>query len=236
MNADKLKAFRENRSFVIRQVRMSPHQKVAYERLAPRYCIPFDETWRTEDFDWNATFGRSGARRILDIGFGMGQELAELAEQNPGTDFVGVEVHKPGVGRLLGQLEARGITNVRIVRYDAVTVCNQMIPRNSLDGIHLFFPDPWPKKRHHKRRLVRPGFPELIAPLLTPGGYFYAVTDWEDYALAMLDVLNDTPLMLNANGDGFSPPQRWRPQTAFERKGLAKGHDIFELLYHRAQC
>ncbi|MEX2442851.1 MAG: tRNA (guanosine(46)-N7)-methyltransferase TrmB [Alkalispirochaeta sp.] len=233
MNTEMIRKLRENRSFVIRPVRLSPHQKAAYERLAPHYCIPFEDSTPSEHLDWYTVFGRSGARRILDIGFGMGQELADLAARNPDTDFLGIEVHKPGVGRLLGQLEARSLTNVRVVRYDAVVVCHQLIPRNSIDGIHLFFPDPWPKKRHHKRRLVRPGFPELIAPLMKPGGYFYAVTDWENYAHAMLDVLNDTSLLVNSNGDGFSPPQDWRPETAFERKGLEKGHAIFELLYHR---
>lgn len=233
MNPNMIQKLRDNRSFVIRQARMSPHQKAAYERLAPHYCIAFDESLHREDFDWNTAFGRSGARRILDIGFGMGQELADLAEQCPETDFLGIEVHKPGVGRLLGQLEQRSLTNVRIVRYDAVLVCHQLIPYESIDGIHLFFPDPWPKKRHHKRRLVRPGFPELIAPIMKPTGYFYAVTDWEDYAVAMLEVLNSTALLSNSAGAEFAPAQEWRPETAFERKGLEKGHAIFELLYHR---
>lgn len=233
MTVDMIEKLRENRSFVIRQVRMSPHQKAAYQRLAPHYCLPFDDSWNAEIFDWNAAFGRSGARRIVDIGFGMGQELADLAARNPDTDYLGIEVHKPGVGRLLGQLEERGLKNVRIVRYDAVVVCHQLVPRESIDGIHLFFPDPWPKKRHHKRRLVRPGFPELIAPLMKPGGYFYTVTDWKDYAENMLKVLNETPLLVNSAGEEFSLPQEWRPETPFERKGRAKGHAIFELLYHR---
>ncbi|MFO8042760.1 MAG: tRNA (guanosine(46)-N7)-methyltransferase TrmB [Alkalispirochaeta sp.] len=233
MESDLVRKLRENRSFVIRQVRMSPHQKAAYDRLAPHYCITFDESRKPGDFDWDTAFGRSGARRIVDIGFGMGQELADLAEHHPETDFLGIEVHKPGIGRLLGQLEDRGLDNVRVVRHDAVLVCHQLIPRGTIDGIHLFFPDPWPKKRHHKRRLVRPGFPELIAPLMKRGGYFYAVTDWENYAQAMLEVLNSSALLENAAGTGFAPPQAWRPETAFERKGLAKGHSIFELLYRR---
>lgn len=233
MDSGLVRKLRENRSFVIRQVRMSPHQKAAYDRLAPHYCIAFEESRNPEDFDWDTAFGRPGARRIVDIGFGMGQELVDLAEQHPETDFLGIEVHKPGIGRLLGQLEERGLDNVRVVRHDAVLVCHQLIPRATIDGIHLFFPDPWPKKRHHKRRLVRPGFPELIAPLMKRGGYFYAVTDWEDYAQAMLEVLNSTALLENTAGTGFAPPQGWRPETAFERKGLAKGHTIFELLYRR---
>ncbi|MFW5826660.1 MAG: tRNA (guanosine(46)-N7)-methyltransferase TrmB [Alkalispirochaeta sp.] len=232
INTDFVTKLRENRSFVIRQVRMSPHQRAAYERLSPKYVLPFDESGPI-DFDWDTTFGRQGAPRIIDIGFGMGEALIELAEANPDTDFLGIEVHKPGIGRVLGQVEERGLTNVRVVRYDAVVVCHRLIPRDSIDGIHLFFPDPWPKKRHHKRRLVRPGFPELIAPLLRSGGYFYAVTDWEDYAEAMLEVLDGSPYFENAGGRGFSPPQDWRPETAFERKGRTKGHAIFELMYHR---
>ncbi|HKK48139.1 MAG TPA: tRNA (guanosine(46)-N7)-methyltransferase TrmB [Alkalispirochaeta sp.] len=224
---------RENRSFMIRQVRMSPHQKAAYEHLSTRYGIAFDESSIADNFDWDIAFGRRGARRVVDIGFGMGQALVELAVRNPDTDFLGVEVHKPGIGRVLGQLEERGIQNVRVVRYDAVVVCHRLIPKNSIDGLHLFFPDPWPKKRHHKRRLVRPGFPELIAPLLKPGGYFYAVTDWEEYAYVMLEVLDHTAGLVNSSGEGFSPSQEWRPETAFERKGRQKGHNIFEVLYHR---
>ncbi len=233
MNEEAIQKLRENRSFVIRQARMSPHQKRAYERLAPQYCVPFEGQEDRGPLDWESLFERTGARRILDIGFGMGLELAELAQAHRDTDFLGVEVHKPGVGRLLGQIEERELTNVRVVRYDAVVVCHQLIPRATLDGVHLFFPDPWPKKRHHKRRLVRPGFPELVAPLLTPTGYFYTVTDWEDYALQMRHVLDESPVLRNRYGDRFAPPQEWRPQTAFERKGLEKGHQIFELVYER---
>ncbi len=150
----------------------------------------------------------------------MGIELAEIAEAHPDWDILGVEVHKPGVGRLLGQIEARGLSNVRVVRADAVLVCHRMIPPGTIHGVHLFFPDPWPKKRHHKRRLVRPGFPELIAPLLADGGYFYAVTDWEDYAWQMREVLDASSLLNNRYGDSFAPPQEWRPETAF---GSARG-------------
>jgi tRNA (guanine-N7-)-methyltransferase len=254
------------KSYVIRAARMSDHQKEAYQRLYSRYCIPVGpaghdtadddkvsvrpvsgvELESLTQLDWESVFPhRRGRMRpiILDIGFGMGNELAELADQWRDRDFLGVEVHKPGVGKLLGELERRNLDNVRIIRYDAVAVCRRLIPPGTLAGVHLFFPDPWPKKRHHKRRLVRAGFPEMIAPLLSPdGGYLYVVTDWEDYALQMrsvLDnsVLDNSSLLVNSctqDGlEGFAPPRPWRPRTAFERKGLQKGHRIFELHYER---
>lgn len=230
------------RSYVVRATRMSNHQKDAYERLYDRYCVPVPDA--LPRIEWNELFphragGAPDAERplILDIGFGMGYELAELADARRDTDFLGVEVHKPGVGKLLSEIERRSLENVRILRYDAVAVCRTMIPPGSLTGIHLFFPDPWPKKRHHKRRLVRPGFPELVAPLLRRReGYLYLVTDWEDYALQMRALLDESPLLVNqyeaaGEGEGYAPPQPWRPRTAFERKGIGKGHRIFELIY-----
>ncbi len=236
------------RSYVVRMTRMSDHQKHAYERLQGRYCIPFDPV--TEQFDpdeetldWYDLFPHRREQPdreiIMDIGFGMGRELAELADRRRDQDFIGVEVHKPGVGKLLSELERRSLENVRVVRYDAVQVCRYLIPRSSLTGIHLFFPDPWPKKRHHKRRLVRPGFSELVVPLLRPGGYLYLVTDWEDYAYQMVRILEESRDLKNLYAEDsqnrFAPPRKWRPQTAFERKGLAKGHRIYELVYERAQ-
>lgn len=230
MERDAVQRLRENRSFVIRQVRMSPAQREAYARLSPEWTLSIDTL--TAPLDWDRVFGRSGARRIIDIGFGMGVELAELAEQWREVDFLGVEVHRPGVGRLLGQIEQRGLTNVRIVRDDAVVVLDRVVPPGSIDGVHLFFPDPWPKKRHHKRRLVRPGFPELIARILKPGGYLYMVTDWENYAEQMLTVLGESPEFANT-ATAYAEPEAWRPQTAFERKGRAQGHKIFELRFER---
>jgi tRNA (guanine-N7-)-methyltransferase len=224
---------RENRSYVIRQVRMSPHQKDAYQRLFPRYAVTGpDGSDEPRRFSWEEAFGRTGAENVVDIGFGMGYELAELAEASPEKNYLGIEVHKPGVGRLLGEIEARKLENVRVIRHDAVPVCAHLIPEESVDAVHLFFPDPWPKKRHHKRRLVRPAFPELIAPLLQRGGYFYAATDWEDYAEQILAVMSASDLFRN-RFDRFAPLQEWRPETAFERKGLAKGHKIFEVIFER---
>lgn len=223
---------RQNRSYVVRASRMSPHQRGAYERLRGDLCYVPDE--RNILIDPHTLFEEDDAQNpvILDIGFGMGYELAELADRFRNTNYIGVEVHKPGVGKLLSELERRQLRNVRIIESDAVAVCEQMIMPGTLAGIHLFFPDPWPKKRHHKRRLVRPGFVEMVAPLLVNGGYIYLVTDWEDYALQMIEVLNQSSDVQNKY-DRFAPPLEWRPTTAFERKGIAKGHRIFELLYER---
>jgi tRNA (guanine-N7-)-methyltransferase len=244
------------RSFAIRTTRMSPAQKRGWDEYGDRYIVPFQD----DPIDYDAHFPESSAQPgsstsdsitvdgisfaatpsknrtckvKIDIGFGMGRELATLATEEPDTNFIGIEVHKPGIGRLLLDLGEGGVENVRIVPHDAVAVCRNMIPPGSVDGVHLFFPDPWPKARHAKRRLVRPGFPELIAPLLKPTGYLYMVTDWEEYAQQMVAILSASPLFRNRyDGErGFAPPQDWRPQTAFERKGLAKGHEIFELVY-----
>ncbi len=237
MREKRIERFRRNRSFVVRTTRMSPHQKAAYERLSPVFRIPVSDA-STDRLSWSVLFPHRGSPDgrsrplVMDIGFGMGGELAELAAERRDTDFLGVEVHKPGVGKLLSHIERLGLQNVRVIRYDAVFVCDRLIPEQSLDGIHLFFPDPWPKKRHNKRRLVKDGFPELVAPLLKDGGYLYAVTDWEEYAHQMLDVLTRSRLLVNRY-EGFAEPQPWRPRTAFERKGLEQGHRIFEVLFER---
>jgi len=168
----------------------------------------------------------------VEIGFGMGLATAVIAEENPAKNYVGVEVHKPGIGRLLWEIEQRSLSNIRIVERDAALVFQRMIPPRSLEGIHLFFPDPWPKKRHHKRRLVKRPFTAALAAALKPGGYLYMVTDWEDYAAWALDELGATENLINSC-DGFAPPQDWRPRTAFEKKGLAKNHQVRELLLYK---
>lgn len=224
---------RGNKSFVIRAARMSDHQRRMIEAYRLRWCIPFVRD-NTAFLDVGAVFGtdRTAAPLIVDIGFGMGETLAEIATAQRDRNFIGIEVHPPGVGRLLGQLADRQLTNVRIVQFDAIEVLQRLFPPESIDGIHLFFPDPWPKKRHWKRRMVQSGFPELIAPLLKSEGYVYMVTDWEDYALQMAAVFDAVDSFRNPF-DGFAPPQSWRPRTAFERKGLAKNHQIRELRYVR---
>ncbi|MFW5717829.1 MAG: tRNA (guanosine(46)-N7)-methyltransferase TrmB [Spirochaetota bacterium] len=212
------------KSYARRATRMSRHQRDAYERLCERYCVPRSET----PVDPRSLFPDPDLPVILEIGFGMGAATAELAASMPGVNFLGVEVYKPGVGKLLSLIEQGGLENVRIVHDDAILVLEQMIRQGSLDGIHLFFPDPWPKKRHHKRRIVRPALARAMASRLRPGGYLYMVTDWEEYARVALDVLEETPGLENPY-DGFAPPREWRPQTAFEAKGRRADRPIIEI-------
>jgi tRNA (guanine-N7-)-methyltransferase len=206
---------------------MSPQRREAYRRLSPHFCIPYAE----EQTDVAAHFPNPEAPLVLEIGFGMGYATIELAAQNPGTNYLGIEVHKPGVARVLRQIEKRGLENLRLIHHDAVEVIRDMIPAGIFSGCHIFFPDPWPKKRHHKRRLVQPPFPGFLAPVLEPGAYVYLVTDWKDYAEQMLEVFEAAPEFQNRY-DGFAPRQEWRPETPYERKGRAKDHPIFELYFH----
>ena len=168
----------------------------------------------------------------VEIGFGMGLATAIIAEENPAKNYVGIEVHRPGIGRLLWEIEQRSLANIRIIEQDAALVFEKMIPPRSLEGIHLFFPDPWPKKRHHKRRLVKRPFTAALAAGLKPGGYLYMVTDWEDYAAWALAELGATDELVNSC-DGFAQPRDWRPRTAFEKKGLAKNHQVRELFFYK---
>jgi tRNA (guanine-N7-)-methyltransferase len=170
---------------------------------------------------------------IVEIGFGMGQATAIIAAENPAKNYVGIEVHRPGIGRLLWEIEQRSLANIRIIEHDAAEVFLNMIPPHSLHGIHLFFPDPWPKKRHHKRRLVQRPFTETLAASLKERGYLYMVTDWEDYAAWALEALTSTEGLVNSVLNGFSPPQNWRPHTRFEQKGLEKNHQVRELFFKR---
>jgi tRNA (guanine-N7-)-methyltransferase len=216
------------KSYARRATRISEHQRRAYERLCGTYCIA-----RTEhSVDLARYFPHPDRPLVLEIGFGMGAATAELAEKLPETNFLGVEVYKPGVGKLLSRIEARGLENVRIIHDDAILVLEQMVPERSLDGIHLFFPDPWPKKRHHKRRIVRPALTRIMASRLNEDGYLYMVTDWEEYADAALAVLGETPGLTNPYR-GFSPPRDWRPTTAFEEKGRRARRPIRELYFTR---
>jgi tRNA (guanine-N7-)-methyltransferase len=206
---------------------MSDAQRRSYEAFSSRFCIP------PEPLRAGEIFGNDHPLTV-EIGFGMGIATAQIAAANPGRNYLGFEVHRPGIGRLLWEIDKRGLTNIRIVEYDAAEAIARMISPGEAAAFHLFFPDPWPKKRHHKRRLVTRPFTDLLAGRLMPGGYLYMVTDWADYAEWALRELSATPLLVNPQGDrGYSPPQEWRPRTKFEEKGLAKGHEVRELFFTR---
>lgn len=215
------------RSFVVRAGRMGTGQRRALDALGPRYCLPF----AAEVLDFDTAFGRR-APVVLEIGFGMGDATAEVACAEPGLNLLGVEVHEAGVGALLRHIGERGFAHVRIVQHDAVEVLRHMVPAGSLEAIHIWFPDPWPKKRHHKRRLLQAPFVALAASRLRPGGVLHAATDWEPYAQQMLEVLGAEPALRN-RAPGFAPRPERRPLTKFERRGLELGHGVWDLLFER---
>ena len=215
------------RSFVLRAGRLGTGQSKALEELGPRYVLPY----AAAPMDWPGVFGRQ-APRILEIGFGMGGATAEIARGHPENDYLGVEVHTPGVGALLKRIGELDLANLRIIQHDAVEVLQHMLAESSLDGIHIFFPDPWHKKRHHKRRLIQPAFVELLASRLGPGGYLHLATDWEDYARQMLEVLAANPLLRNTT-DSYAPRPDHRPLTKFEQRGLRLGHGVRDLVFRR---
>jgi len=217
------------RSFVKRGGRLTAAQARALVELWPRYGVEF--TPGRIDFD--ALFGRV-APRIVEIGFGNGEALVELAASRPEQDFLGIEVHPPGVGHCLLAIAARGLTNVRLSRHDAVEVLQGQIPESSLDEVLLYFPDPWPKKRHHKRRIMRPGFVALVATRLRRGGVLRLATDWAPYAESMTEVLDCCALLDNTAGaDRYVERPTNRPLTRFERRGQRLGHEVFDLAYRR---
>ena len=216
------------RSFVLRQGRYSPAQQRAVAELMPRYGVPY----RAAPLDFARLFGRS-APVVAEIGFGMGETTARIAAENPGTDFLAIEVHAPGVGSLLKQVDAGELANVRIVQHDAVEVLRDMVAADCLAAIHVFFPDPWPKKRHHKRRLLQPAFVELAAERLAPGGLLHVATDWREYAEQALAVLSASARLRNT-AQGFAPRPAHRPETKFERRGVKLGHGVWDLLFIRA--
>ncbi|MEX0959651.1 MAG: tRNA (guanosine(46)-N7)-methyltransferase TrmB [Burkholderiales bacterium] len=221
------RATRPIRSFVLRQGRISNAQQRAIETLLPHWGIPF----RPEAIDLNTVFGRE-APKILEIGFGMGETTAAFAAAHPEIDLLGVEVHTPGVGSLLKQVAELGITNLRVIQHDAVEVVRHMIPPASLRGVHVFFPDPWPKKRHHKRRLLQPPFVSKLVDRLQPGGYIHVATDWQDYAEQVLEVLRAEPLLENTV-QAFAPRPAHRPMTRFEQRGLRLGHGVWDIVFLR---
>lgn len=215
------------RSFVLRQGRISSAQRRACENLLPKYGIPFNENL----LDLDQVFGRQ-APKILEIGFGMGESTAAMAQSHPENDYLGIEVHTPGVGSLLNQIEQLELMNLRIIQHDAVAVLQHMLPAACLNGIHIFFPDPWPKARHHKRRLIQPALIARLCEHLKPGGYIHVATDWEDYAVQILQVLQNEPRLSNTAAD-YAPRPEYRPLTKFEQRGLRLGHAVWDIIFVR---
>lgn len=216
---------RSIRSFVVRAGRMGPGQSRALAELGPRFVIPY----APQRHDFDASFGRH-APRVLEIGFGMGDATAAIAQGRPDTDFIGVEVHTPGVGALLKRIGEMGLTNLRLIQHDAVEVLEQMIAPASLAGVHVFFPDPWHKKKHNKRRLIQGEFVRLLASRLQSGAYLHCATDWQPYADQMLEVL-DAEASLRNSATGYAPKPDYRPLTKFENRGLKLGHGVWDLVF-----
>ncbi|POB00720.1 tRNA (guanosine(46)-N7)-methyltransferase TrmB [Chromobacterium sinusclupearum] len=218
---------RSIRSFVLRQGHLSTAQQRAMDEGMPKWGIEY----RPEAIDLEQAFGRA-APKILEIGFGMGGATAEIAAANPDKDYLGIEVHGPGVGNLCKLIAEKELTNLRLMRHDAVEVLDNMLPDGCLDGVHIFFPDPWHKKRHNKRRLIQSPLVAKLASKLKPGGYFHAATDWEDYAIQILEVLNGNADLENT-ADGYAPRPDYRPLTKFEARGIKLGHGVWDVIFRR---
>jgi tRNA (guanine-N7-)-methyltransferase len=216
---------RHIRSFVVRAGRMGSGQKRALQEWGARYVLPFVSA----PLDHEQAFGRQ-APLVLEIGFGMGQATAAIASARPDCDFMGIEVHPPGVGALLERIVAQNLSNLRVIQHDAVDVLRYMLAPQSLAGVHIFFPDPWHKKRHHKRRLIQTEFVNLLASRLQSGGRLHCATDWEPYAHHILQVLSAEPSLHNTAAD-FAPRPNDRPMTKFEERGLKLGHGVWDLLF-----
>ena len=217
------------RSFVLRQGRVSNAQLRYHTEMMPKVGV----TYRAERVDLTAVFGRV-APKVLEIGFGMGETTATIAAAHPEVDYLGIEVHTPGVGSLLKQIAESNLSNVRVVQHDAVEVVRDMLAPECLAGIHIFFPDPWPKKRQQKRRLIKPDLVALLATRLAPGGYLHCATDWEEYAQQMLDVLGGEPSLTNT-AEGFAPRPDYRPLTKFEQRGLRLGHGVWDVVFRKKE-
>jgi tRNA (guanine-N7-)-methyltransferase len=215
------------RSYVLRQGRLTAAQAHARAELMPRLGVPYSP----QPCNFDAIFGRS-APKIVEIGFGMGDTTARIAAAHPHFDYLGIEVHTPGVGALLKRIAELELKNVRIIQHDAVEVFEHMIAGETLAGLHIFFPDPWPKKRHHKRRLLQAPFIRLMATRLKPGAYVHIATDWEDYAVQILESLSAEPLLANTAA-GYAPRPAYRPLTKFENRGLKLGHPVWDVIFLR---
>ncbi len=215
------------KSYVLRTGRMSKHQKTALELYSDKYCVPFDKGI----LDFEGLFNNLNPV-VLEIGFGMGHATVKIAEKNPDINYIGIEVHTPGIGKVLSEIESRKLKNLKLIQNDAVQIVRFMIKDSSLSGVHVFFPDPWPKKKHHKRRLIQELFIKELLGKLKENGYIYIVTDWEDYAEYILTVLKKFK-ELNNPYTNFADKSDWRPNTSFEKKGLAKNHIIREIWFEK---
>jgi tRNA (guanine-N7-)-methyltransferase len=219
---------RRIRSFVLRQGRVTKGQERALETQWPAYGVEYG----LQGIDLNALFGRKDSKKILEIGFGMGESTAKIAQTLLDCDFLAVEVHTPGVGSLLKLIEETNLTNIRIIQHDVVDVLQNMLADSSLDGVHIFFPDPWHKKRHHKRRLIQAEFVKLLCAKLKVGGYLHVATDWQEYAEWVLEVLNSEQLLKNTV-EGYAEKPAYRPLTKFENRGIKLGHGVWDLVFIR---
>ena len=219
---------RRIRSFVLRQGRVTKGQERALETQWPKYGVEYG----LQSIDLHTLFGRKDSQKILEIGFGMGETTAKIAQTLPDCDFLAAEVHTPGVGALLKLIEEQALTNIRIIQHDVVEVLQKMIADNSLDGVHIFFPDPWHKKRHHKRRLIQAEFVKLLCSKLKIGGYLHVATDWQEYAEWVLEVLKAEPQLQNTATDYAEKPS-YRPLTKFESRGIKLGHGVWDMVFRR---
>ena len=225
-----VKHLRQVRSFVRRQGRLTKGQQRALDEVWPHYGIEYSD----QPLDFNTLFGRT-APVVLEVGFGSGDSLVAMAKSMPEKDFIGIEVHRPGVGNILIQIEKEGISNLRVMCHDAVEVLQHQIPDASLSQFQLFFPDPWHKKRHHKRRIVQADFLDLLANKLMVGGLIHMATDWEDYAIHMMETLTAHAQFSNTvtEGDGYAPRPDYRTLTRFEQRGHRLGHGVWDLIFKR---
>jgi tRNA (guanine-N7-)-methyltransferase len=219
---------RRIRSFVLRQGRLTKGQARALETVFPKFGI----TYKPELLDLSTQFGRADSKKILEIGFGMGETTAKIAQTLPECDFLAAEVHTPGVGALLKLIDESALTNIRVIQHDVVEVLQNMLPDASLDGIHIFFPDPWHKKRHHKRRLIQSEFVKLLCTKLKPGAYIHVATDWQEYAEWVLEVLSAESQLQNTAKDYAEKPA-YRPLTKFENRGIKLGHGVWDMVFTR---
>jgi len=216
------------RSYILRQGRITAAQTKAIQENLKKHAIVFEN----QPINFNDVFQNGSGELVLEIGFGMGTSTAEIAKANPKKNYIAIEVHSPGVGNLLKLIQENDISNLKIIQHDAVEVLNTMIKNDSLDGIHIFFPDPWPKKRHHKRRLIQDSFLKLMAQKIKQSGYLHIATDWEDYALWIIDLLDKETLLQKTSEDFFRKPD-YRPLTKYENRGIKLGYKVWDMIYSR---